>query len=80
MASKRRDVYKAKPMTEGKMAVIQGLLNEYDIQSAEDIQDALKDLLCLMLQSSYSHYPSYTIQTKIRIPWSFQSIDIRIIP
>lgn len=32
-------------MTEGKKAVIQGLLNEYDIQSAEDIQDAFKDLL-----------------------------------
>ncbi|WP_081667596.1 hypothetical protein [Butyrivibrio sp. MB2005] len=45
MANKRRDVYKAKPMTEGKKAVIQGLLNEYDIQTAEDIQDAFKDLL-----------------------------------
>ena len=31
MANKRRDVYKAKPMNEGKKAVIQGLLNEYDI-------------------------------------------------
>lgn len=41
MANKRRDVYKAKPMSEGKKAIIQGLLNEYDIQTAEDIQDAL---------------------------------------
>lgn len=32
-------------MTDGKKAIIQGLLQEYDIQSAEDIQDALKDLL-----------------------------------
>ena len=32
-------------MTEGKRNVIQGLLREYDIQTAEDIQDALKDLL-----------------------------------
>ena len=51
MANKRRDVYKAKPMTEGKKAVIQGLLNEYDIQSAEDIQDALKDLLSGTIQT-----------------------------
>ena len=52
MANKRRDVYKAKPMTEGKKAVIQGLLNEYDIQTAEDIQDALKDLLSRTIQST----------------------------
>jgi transposase-like protein len=32
-------------MTEGKKNIIAGLLSEYDIQSAEDIQDALKDLL-----------------------------------
>lgn len=32
-------------MTDGKRAIIQGLLREYDIQTAEDIQDALKDLL-----------------------------------
>ena len=32
-------------MTERKRAVIQQLLQEYDIESAQDIQDALKDLL-----------------------------------
>ena len=32
-------------MTEGKRDIIRGLLSEYDIESAEDIQDALKDLL-----------------------------------
>ena len=32
-------------MTEGKRNIIRQLLEEYDIQSAEDIQDALKDLL-----------------------------------
>lgn len=32
-------------MTDGKRQIIQQLLNEYDIRSAEDIQDALKDLL-----------------------------------
>ena len=32
-------------MSEGKRNIIQQLLQEYDIQSAEDIQEALKDLL-----------------------------------
>ena len=32
-------------MTEGKREIIRGLLSEYDIQSAQDIQEALKDLL-----------------------------------
>ncbi len=32
-------------MTDGKRAIIQQLLQEYDIESAQDIQDALKDLL-----------------------------------
>ena len=41
----KKDIYKVKPMTEGKRNIIAGLLQEYDIQTAEDIQDALKDLL-----------------------------------
>ena len=32
-------------MTESKRNLIQGLFEEYDIQTADDIQDALKDLL-----------------------------------
>ena len=32
-------------MTEGKRQIIRQLLQEYDIESAEDIQEALKDLL-----------------------------------
>ena len=32
-------------MTEGKRSLIQRLLQEYDIETAQDIQDALKDLL-----------------------------------
>lgn len=32
-------------MTEGKRNIIHQLLEEYDIQTAEDIQDALKELL-----------------------------------
>lgn len=32
-------------LTEGKRNIINALINEYDIKTAEDIQDALKDLL-----------------------------------
>ena len=41
----KKEVYKVKPMTEGKRNIIAGLLSEYDIHTAEDIQEALKDLL-----------------------------------
>ena len=39
------------PMSEGKKNIIAGLMQEYDIKSAEDIQDALKDLLGGTIQS-----------------------------
>ena len=45
MANKKEEYFKPGPMTEGKRNIIQGLLQEYDIQSAADIQEALKDLL-----------------------------------
>ena len=45
MANRKKEAYKPKPMTEGKRNIIQGLLQEYDIETADDIQDALKDLL-----------------------------------
>ena len=44
MAREKKPVHKVQ-MTEGKRNIIHQLLKEYDIQSAEDIQDALKDLL-----------------------------------
>nr|ALL53554.1 transposase [uncultured firmicutes bacterium contig_31] len=44
--AKRRE-----PMSEGKKNIIAALLQEYDIKSAEDIQDALKDLLGGTIQS-----------------------------
>ena len=37
-------------MTEGKRNIIQGLLQKYDIETAEDIQDALEDLLSGTIQ------------------------------
>ena len=42
---KKKDVYKVKPLTEGKKNIIAGLMEEYDIETADDIQEALKDLL-----------------------------------
>ena len=44
MAKDKKRVHQI-AMTEGKRNIIKGLLSEYDINSAEDIQDALKDLL-----------------------------------
>lgn len=44
MAREKKPVHKVQ-MTEGKRNIIHLLLEEYDIQTAEDIQDALKDLL-----------------------------------
>ena len=44
MAREKKPVHKVQ-MTEGKRNIIHQLLQEYDIESAEDIQDALKDLL-----------------------------------
>ncbi len=45
MANKKKEVYRPGPMTEGKRNIIQGLLQEYNIETAADIQEALKDLL-----------------------------------
>ena len=44
MAREKKPVHRVQ-MTEGKRNIIQMLLQEYDIESAQNIQDALKDLL-----------------------------------
>ena len=46
MAKRRRE-----PMSEGKKNIIAGLIQEYDIKTAEDIQNALKDLLGSTIQA-----------------------------
>ena len=45
MARREKKLVHKVVMTEGKRNIIQQLLQEYDIETAEDIQDALKDLL-----------------------------------
>ena len=44
MARQKKEIHKVE-MTDGKRAIIQQLFQEYNIESATDIQDALKDLL-----------------------------------
>lgn len=58
MAREKKPVHRVQ-MTEGKRNIIHLLLEEYDIQSAEDIQDVLKDLLL-----------SGTIQDMLEIEYS----------
>ena len=48
--AKKKEVYKVGTLTEGKRNLIAGLLSEYDIQTADDIQAALKDLLGSTIQ------------------------------
>lgn len=55
MANKKKEYYKPGPMTEGKRNIIQGLLQEYNIESATDIQEALKDLLSIPLEIEHRH-------------------------
>lgn len=43
--AKKKEVYKVKPLNENKKNIIAALIDEYDIQSADDIQAALRDLL-----------------------------------
>ena len=38
MACKKNECYKPKPMTKGKWNIIQGLLQEYNIEPTADIQ------------------------------------------
>ncbi|MGY0395409.1 transposase [Fusobacterium sp. SYSU M8A802] len=61
MERKRRNTTK---LTQGKRNIISALINEYDIKSAQDIQDALKDLLGgtiqEMLEAEMTQHLGYT--------------------
>jgi hypothetical protein len=63
MARKKKEVYHVKPLTEGKKNIISALIDEYDIETAEDIQDALRDLLGgtikSMLEAEMSEHLGY---------------------
>lgn len=53
-------------MTEAKREIIKGLLSEHDIQSAEDIEEALKNLLGgtikEMMEAEMDHHLGYENQ------------------
>ena len=63
MAKRERKPVHCVQMTDGKRAIIQQLLQEYDIQDAKDIQDALKDLLGgtikEMMEAEMDHHLGY---------------------
>ena len=59
MAREKKSVHKVQ-MTDGKRNIIRQLLEEYEIESAQDIQDALKDL-----PVSYTHLDVYKRQAQI---------------
>lgn len=41
--AKKKDIYKVKPLNDNKRNIIQSLIEEYDIETAEDIQEAEMD-------------------------------------
>ena len=43
MANKKKEYYRPSPMTDGKRKIIQGLLQEYDIESAYDVDPGYID-------------------------------------
>ena len=43
--ARKKDVQHVGPLTEGKKNIISALMDEYEIETADDIQAALKDLL-----------------------------------
>ncbi len=62
MAKEKKTVHKVQ-MMEGKRKIIHQLLEEYDIQFAEDIQDTLNDLLGgtikKMMEAEIDEHPGY---------------------
>ena len=59
----KKEIYKVKPLTEGKKNIISTLIKEYDIKTAEDIQEALKALLGgtikFMMEAEMDEYIGY---------------------
>ena len=49
--SSKKEAYHVKPLTENKKNIISALINEYGIESVQDIQEALKDLLGSTIKS-----------------------------
>lgn len=58
---------KREPMSEGKKNIIAELIEEYDIRTAKDIEDALRDLMGgtiqEMLETKLDEHLGYTART-----------------
>ena len=86
MARQKKPVHRVQ-MTDGKRNIIRQLLEEYDIETAEDIQDALKDLLggtikemnwkIEELRISWSSAPTALQALKKRLQQRFQKQNTR---
>ena len=79
MAKRERKTVHRVQMTDGKRAIIQQLLQEYDIQDAKDIQNALKDLLGgtskEMMEVEMDHHLGY--ETSERTDSTDEVLDYR---
>lgn len=74
MAKQKKPVHKVQ-MTEGKRDIIRMLLQEYEIESAQDIQDALKDIFGPMFEALLQgemkdHKASKAELEKLKQAWS----------
>ena len=49
--AKIKGAYQVRPFTEGKKNIIAFLIEEYDMETADDIQEALRDLSAWRSQS-----------------------------
>ena len=94
MERKKKEVYHVGPLTEGKRNIISALMDEYEIKTAEDIQDALKDLLggtirSMMesemtdhlgyLKSARSHSENYRNGSKIKtVPSQYVEFEVDV--
>lgn len=69
--AKKKEVYKVKPLNENKRNIIAALIDEYEIETADDIQEALKDLLTQPLRNWGKVYGEFSIMYPGRMPESF---------
>lgn len=43
--AEKKEIYNVKPLNENKKNIVVALIDEYNIQTADDVQEALKNLL-----------------------------------
>ena len=68
MAREKKNVHRVH-MTDEKRQIIQQLLQEYDIETAEDIRDSLKDLLGSTIKEMMEAEMDYVTQKPGKDLW-----------